>query len=285
MRRFRRSMRPHVRPHLRPHLRHGAGLVSAAVIALLIVIAIAAPLLVATDPLALSADTLQPPSAAHLLGTDDLGRDVLAQLIYGTRVSLVIGVAAALATTVLGTLLGGVAGFAGRWVDTGLMRLAEFFQVMPTFILAVLIVALAGPGLTRVVAVIAALSWPQTARVARGEVLRLSRLDFVDGLRCLGVPESRILLQEILPNALGPVIALGTLVVGNAILLEASLSFLGLSDPNTVSWGGLLSTGQRFLFSAWWLSVFPGAAIFITVLAFNLTGDAVRDILDPRHAG
>ena len=165
------------------------------------------------------------------------------------------------------------------------MRLAEFFQVMPTFILAVLIVALAGPGLTRVVAVIAVLSWPQTARIARGEVLRLSRLEFVDGLRCLAVPEWRILLLEVLPNALGPVIALSTLVVGSAILLEASLSFLGLSDPSSVSWGKLLSAGQRFLFSAWWLSAFPGAAIFATVLAFNLLGDALRDILDPRHGG
>jgi peptide/nickel transport system permease protein len=165
------------------------------------------------------------------------------------------------------------------------MRLAEFFQVMPTFILAVVVVALAGPGLLRVVLVIAALSWPQTARIARGEVLRLSRLEFVDGLRCLGMPAPRILLLEVLPNAMGPVIALGTLVIGSAILLEASLSFLGLSDPSLVSWGRLMSAGQRFLFSAWWLSVFPGAAIFITVLAFNLLGDALRDLLDPRHAG
>ena len=270
---------------MRRRIRHKAGLASAVIIALLAAVAIAAPVLVSVDPLALSGDILQPPSAAHLLGTDDLGRDVMAQLIYGTRISLVIGMAAALATTVLGTLLGGIAGFAGRWLDAALMRLAEFFQVMPTFILAVLIVALAGPGLTRVVAVIAVLSWPQTARIARGEVLRLSQLEFVDGLRCLGVPESRILVTEILPNALGPVIALGTLIVGNAILLEASLSFLGLSDPAAVSWGRLLSAGQRFLFSAWWLSVFPGAAIFVTVLAFNLVGDALRDILDPRHAG
>ena len=262
---------------------HKAGFVSAVLILLLAALAVCAPLL-AGDPLALSADILQPPSSAHALGTDDLGRDVLAQMIYGTRVSLVIGVAAALATAVLGTLIGGLAGYAGGWLDATLMRLAEFFQVMPTFILAVLIVALAGPGLTRVVLVIAVLSWPQTARIARGEVLRLSRLEFVDGLRCLAVPEWRILLLEVLPNALGPVIALSTLVVGSAILLEASLSFLGLSDPSSVSWGKLLATGQRFLFNAWWLSAFPGAAIFMTVLAFNLLGDTLRDILDPRHA-
>jgi peptide/nickel transport system permease protein len=148
----------------------------------------------------------------------------------------------------------------------------------------VVIVALAGPGLSHVVAVIALLSWPQTARVARGEVLRVSRLDFVDGLRCLGVPEWRILLAEVVPNAIGPVIALGTLIVGNAILLEASLSFLGLSSPDLVSWGRILSVGQRFLFQAWWLSVFPGLAIFLTVLAFNLLGDALGDVLNPRRA-
>ena len=264
--------------------RHKAGVASALFILLLAAIALCAPLL-ATDPLALSADTLQPPSADHWLGTDDLGRDVLSQMLYGTRVSLLIGVTAAAATALLGTLIGGLAGYAGGWIDATLMRLAEFFQVMPSFILAVLIVALAGPGLTRVVIVIAILSWPQTARIARGEVLRLSRLEFVDGLRCLAVPEWRILTLEILPNALGPVIALSTLVIGSAILLEASLSFLGLSDPSSVSWGKLLSAGQRFLFNAWWLSAFPGAAIFVTVLAFNLLGDTLRDILDPRHAG
>lgn len=263
---------------------HWAGLASAGFILLLVLAAVFAPLVAPVDPLALSTDILQPPSAAHWLGTDDLGRDVLSQMLYGARVSLIIGVAAALATTLLGTLIGGIAGYWGGWADAVLMRLAEFFQVMPSFILAVLIVALAGPGLTRVIAVIAALSWPQTARIARGEVLRLSRLEFVDGLRCLSVPEWRILTLEVLPNAIGPVVALGSLVVGSAILLEASLSFLGLADPSSVSWGRLLSAGQRFLFQAWWLSAFPGLAIFITVLAFNLLADALRDTLDPRHA-
>lgn len=264
--------------------RHKMGAVSAGFILLLAVLAIFAPMFAPADPLALSVDILQPPSAAHWLGTDDLGRDVLSQMIYGARVSLLIGIAAALATTGLGALIGGVAGYFGGWVDATLMRLAEFFQVMPTFVLAVFIVALAGPGLTRVIAVIAALSWPQTARIARGEVLRLSRLEFVDGLRCLSVPEWRILTFEVLPNAIGPVVALGSLVVGSAILLEASLSFLGLDDPTGVSWGRLLAAGQRFLFQAWWLSAFPGTAIFVTVLAFNLFADALRDVLDPRHA-
>lgn len=264
---------------------HKMGVVGASAVLLLAVIGTFAPLLAPADPLALSFDILRPPSSTYFLGTDDLGRDVLSQMLYGARVSLLIGIAAALATTVLGALIGGIAGYFGGRVDATLMRLAEFFQVMPTFVLAVLIIALAGPGLTRVIAVIALLYWPQTARVMRGEVMRLSRMEFVDGLRCLSVPEWRILLLEVMPNAMGPVVAMGALVIGNAILLEASLSFLGLADATGVSWGRLLSTGQRFLFQAWWLSVIPGIAIFITVLAFNLLADALRDILDPRHSG
>lgn len=272
------------RTFIRGLMRNRTGVAGALFIAFLVVVALFGPLLYAGDPLAISDNPMLRPGGGHLLGTDDLGRDVLAELIYGVRVSLFVGCVAAFAATVIGTLIGAIAGYAGGWVDTAIMRIAEFFQVMPTFILAVVIVALLGPGLLRVVAVIALLSWPQTARVARGEVLRVSRLDFVNGVRCLGVPEWRILFREILPNAIGPVLALGTLIVGYAILLEASLSFLGLSSPDVVSWGRILGVGQRFLFSAWWLSVFPGLAIFATVLAFNLLGDALGDILNPRRA-
>lgn len=276
--------RPAARTLLRGLWRTWAGTASALFIGFLFVVALLGPWLYAGDPLAISDNPMLQPGGAHLLGTDDLGRDVLAELVYGVRVSLFVGCVAAFAATVLGTLIGAIAGYVGGWVDTAIMRIAEFFQVMPTFILAVVIVALLGPGLLRVVAVIALLSWPQTARVARGEVLRVSQLDFVNGVRCLGVPEWRILLREVMPNAIGPVLALGTLIVGYAILLEASLSFLGLSSPDSVSWGRILSVGQRFLFSAWWLSVFPGLAIFATVLAFNLLGDALGDILNPRRA-
>lgn len=260
-------------------------LLSIGIIALLLLLTLIVPQFLHGDPLALTDDILQPPSVRHWLGTDDLGRDVLVEIIYGTRVSFLIGCAAALATAVVGTAIGSLGGFFGGLTDAVVTRLAEFFQVMPTFILAVVIVALAGPGLIRLVAVIALLSWPQTARVVRGEVLRLSRLDFVDALRCVGITEWRILTFEIIPNAVGPVFALSALIVGNAILLEASLSFLGLSDPSVISWGRLLSAGQRFLFSAWWLSLFPGLAIFLTVLAFNLLADGLRDMFDPRHRG
>lgn len=266
-------------------LRNPAGCVSAAFLLFLLAVALLGPAIYPVDPLALSEQPFAPPgSDGFFLGTDDLGRDVLAELIYGTRVSLFVGCAAALAASIIGAGIGAIGGYVGGLTDVVVMRITEFFQVMPTFILAVVIVALAGPGLTRVITVITLLSWPQTARIARGEVLRVSHLDFVDGVRCLGVPEWRILLFEVLPNAIGPVIAMGTLIVGYAILLEASLSFLGLSSSDLVSWGRLLNVGQQALFSAWWLSAFPGLAIFLTVLAFNLLGDAIEDILNPRRA-
>jgi peptide/nickel transport system permease protein len=153
--------------------------------------------------------------------------------------------------------------------------------VIPAFILAAVIAALSGPGEWQIIAVIAALSWPQPARVMRGEVIRLRQLDHVQAVRCLGIAERRILLGEILPNALAPVLAVGALIVGTAILLEASLAFLGLSNPDVVSWGRMLNVGQRYLFQAWWLSVFPGVTIVATVLSFNLGGDALAAALDP----
>ena len=253
-------------------------------ILLLCVLAVAGPWLLAEpDPFRISGDVMAPPSAQYWLGTDELGRSVLVQIVHGVRVSLTVGLLAAFGATVLGVAVGAAAGFVGGTIDTAVMRLSEIFQVMPTFILAALIVALAGPGEFRVIIVIAVLSWPQVARLIRGEVLRLKQLEFVDAVRCLGIPEGRILLFEIVPNALAPVIALATLKIAQAILLEASLSFFGLSSPEVVSWGKTLNSGQRFLNQAWWLSVFPGAAIFLTVLAFNVLGDAVRDAFNPRR--
>jgi peptide/nickel transport system permease protein len=196
---------------------------------------------------------------------------------------LTVGLLAALAATLLGSLIGAFAGFAGGLPDLLIMRTAEIFQVIPTFILAAVIVALYGAGLPQVVGVIALLAWPQTARIMRGEVVRLKKLEFVDALRCLGIGDTSILLREIVPNALAPIFALGTLIIGQAILLEAALSFFGLSSPDTVSWGRMLNSGQRFLNNAWWLSLFPGLAILVTVLAFNLLGDGIGSALDPRR--
>ena len=263
---------------------HPGALMGGAFILLLLVLALTADILPILDPHALSNESTQPPSSQHLLGTDELGRSVLAGVIHGTRVSLTVGFFAALVATFIGILVGAAAGFYGGWFDTAVMRIAEFFQVIPSFILAAVIVAMSGTGLAQIIAVVGLLAWPQVARVMRGEVMRVKQLEFVDAVRCLGISEHRVLLGEVIPNAVAPVLAVGTLIVGQAIMLEASLSFLGLSSAELVSWGRMLNSGQRFLYNAWWLSFFPGTAIFVTVLAFNLFGDGVGAILNPRNA-
>lgn len=238
--------------------------------------------LTSVDPQAISDDVLDPPSFAHWLGTDDLGRDVLANIIYGSRVSLAVGLAASAAAGLIGVLLGSIAGYYGGSSDAIFIRITEFLQVIPKFILAALVVALAGPGLSRVILIIAILSWPQAARIMRGEVMRIRQSEYVDAARCLRYSEAHILSREIIPNAIGPTLAIATLIVAQAILLEAALSFFGLSDPSVPSWGRLLEAGQKHLSEAWWLSVFPGLAIFLTVLSFNVLGDAFSKTMSPR---
>ncbi len=259
-----------------------AGVGAAAYLVLVVLVAIAVELVPSLDPHAISDKVMAAPSWEHPLGTDELGRDMLLGILFGIKVSLAVGISAAIGATLAGILIGAVAGYYGGWLDLAVMRVSEVFQVIPTFILAAFIIALSGPGLSRVVIVIALLSWPQVARLMRGEVLRVKQLEFVDAVRCLGVPEFRILVLEVIPNAVAPVLAAATLIVGHAILLEAALGFFGLSSADLVSWGRMLNAGQRFLFNAWWLSFFPGMAIFVTVLAFNLLGDAVGAALNPK---
>lgn len=261
------------------------GILGVAILLSFIFVRLVLPLVLEGDPTTISVDLLAPPSWAHPFGTDDLGRDVFLQFVDGVQVSFIVGFAAAAATCLLGVVVGSYAGFSGGRVDLLLMRITEMFQVIPTFVLAAVIVAMWGPGLIRVVIVIALLAWPQVALVIRGEVLRIKKLDFVDSVRCLGYSEGYILVREIVPNALRPVLALGTLAVGQAILLEASLSFLGLSDPALISWGRMLATGQNYLLNAWWMSVFPGLAIFATVLSCNLVGDALGSFVNPKDKG
>jgi len=264
--------------------KHPSGVVAGVFIALLALVALTVGFFHNLDPYVLSDDSMVAPSASFLLGSDELGRSVLAGVLHGTRVSLTVGFFAALMATGMGILIGAAAGFYGGRLDTAVMRISEFFQVIPSFILAAVIVAMTGTGLAQIIAVVGMLAWPQVARVMRGEVMRVKQLEFVDAVRCLGISERRILFGEVIPNAVAPVLAVGTLIVGQAILLEASLSFLGLSSAELVSWGRMLNSGQRFLFNAWWLSFFPGTAIFLTVLAFNLFGDAVAAVFNPRNA-
>lgn len=257
------------------------GMTAAVFTLVLVSVALLAPTLTPYDPNRISNDVLGAPLSLHLLGTDDLGRDVFANLVYGTRVALAVGIASALAATVFGVVIGALAAYYGRVADPILMRITEIFQVMPSFILAAVVVSLIGAGLGTVILVIAMLAWPQVARVTRGEVLRLKGGDFVSAGRCMGLRDSQLIWREIVPNTLAPVVSLGTLVVAQAILLQAGLSFLGLSDPTIPSWGKMLNDGQQYLSQAWWLSVFPGIAIFATVVAFNVLGDSVQDVLSP----
>ncbi len=242
-----------------------------------------APVVAPTDPFKGGADALMPPASRGFpLGSDHLGRDILSELIYGARVSLAVGISAALSASILGIIFGSLSGFFGGWVDGALMRLSEFFQTLPRFVLALVIVAFFGGGLVKVVIVLAVLSWPQVARLVRAQILSLREATFVDAARLSGMNSLTIIVYEILPNALAPVIVYGSLDVASAILLEASLSFFGLGDPNLVSWGGMLNVAQPYLRQAWWMAVFPGLAISLVVLSFNILGDALNDALNPR---
>ena len=224
----------------------------------------------------------EPPGSVHYFGTDDLGRDVFSGVVYGTRVSLAVGFLAAVTSALIGVLIGAVAGYFGGWVDDLLMRTAEMFMVVPVFVLALLLVALFGPSILNVVVVIGILSWPGTARLVRAEFLTLKHRDFVEAARSLSAGHLDIIFSEILPNALAPVIITASLQVASAILIEAGLSFLGFGDPNTVSWGLMLYWAQNFIRHAPWMAVFPGVAISLATLGFNLIGDALNDALNPR---
>jgi len=257
-----------------------------AVVIVVGLVAIFAPLVTRYDPEAGGMNALLPPlSPSHVLGTDNIGRDIWAQLAYGARVSLAVGILAALSALSLGVLIGASAGYFGGVADAVLMRMAEFFQTLPRFILALIIVALFGAGIGKLVFVLAILSWPQTARVARVGVTTLKGAPFVDAARVCGMPDGAIVLREILPNALAPIVVVTSLDVATAILLEAGLSFLGLGDPNLPSWGGMLHVAQDYLHEAWWMSVFPGLAIAMTVTAFNRIGDGLNDALNPKLRG
>lgn len=225
---------------------------------------------------------LQPPSRKFLMGTDNLARDVLSGVVHGARVSLVIGFAAAFTSVLLGGTIGSISGYFGGRIDDILMRLCELFQSMPRFLFALVIVVFFGNTIWNVVVVIGILSWPQSGRMVRAEFLRLRESDFVMAAKAIGMRSRRIIFRQILPNALHILLVTGSLDVGAAILTEAGLSFLGAGDPNMMSWGRMLYNAQRFLRTAWWFSVFPGLAIFMTVLSMNLVGDGLNDALNPK---
>ena len=256
----------------------GAGaLVGALLLALIALLAVVAPWLAPGDPLNMVARPLTQPftDPGYPLGTDQLGRDVFAGILHGARVSVAVGIAAAAAAIGLGLLIGTVAGFAGRWVDDVLMRVTEAFQTIPTFLLALALVSVLGASAGNVVLAIGISSWPPTARLVRAEVLRLKGSEYVDAARLAGRPPEAIAFLEILPGALQPVVALIGITVGEAILVESALAFLNLSDPNLVSWGGMIANGRAQLRVAPYLVVVPGIAIAATVIAVTLAGDGL----------
>ncbi|MGO4124701.1 ABC transporter permease [Inquilinus sp. YAF38] len=237
------------------------------------------------DPMAIAGPAQLPPfqDPAHWLGTDRLGRDVLAQLFHGARVSLLVGAAAAAMAVGIGLLVGTTAGFLGGWVDEALMRLTEAVQTVPSFVLALALILVLGPSLGNVVLAIGLGAWTSPARVVRAEIMALARRDFVDAYRCMGMGWARIAFAKLLPNALAPVLVLATVITASAILIESALAFLGLGDPNRVSWGSMIADGRAVLRSAWTLSAIPGVAIVVAVLSVSLLGEALTAALDPRR--
>ncbi|MFC7066529.1 ABC transporter permease [Brucella rhizosphaerae] len=263
----------------------GEGIAGAIILVLLIVAALFAPLLFPGDPQRIVATPLLAPfdNTTFPLGTDRLGRDVLAELFHASRISLIVGLAAAVASILIGSIVGTLAGFAGGFVDEVLMRVTEAFQTVPGFLLALALVSIAGPSLSVLVAAIALSSWTQAARLTRGQVLSIRERDYVASARVIGMHPLEIAFRQILPNALPPVLALVPVIVASAILIEAALSFLGLGDPNRVTWGGMIAEGRTVLRSAPWLSILPGLALALTVVGVYLAGEGITNATSRRE--
>lgn len=268
----------------RRYRRNRAAVVGLVLLVLVLLIAISAPALYPVDPWSIVARPFLWPgeNPQFPLGSDSLGRDVAAGIFHGARVSLLIGVVATLAAVIIGVIVGAFAGYYGGWIDEGLMRLTEVFQTMPFFIFAIVVVAMFKPSIVTIVLAIATVSWPAVARLVRGQFISLRNREFVQAGITMGMGDGRIIFRQILPNTLAPIIVTSSVMIATAILTEASLSFLGLGDPNVMTWGAMIGAGRSALRTAWYLTVLPGSAILITVLAINLMGDGLNDALNPR---
>ena len=254
------------------------------VVLMLFVLSILAPLISPYDPSSINAwEVLQPPSPKHWFGTDELGRDVFSRIIYGARISLKVGFVSVGIAVTIGTLTGLAAGYYGRWADTILMRFVDIMLCFPTFFLILAVIAFLQPSIWVIMTVIGLTGWMGVARLVRAEVLSIREMEYVMAARCIGCSDARIMFRHILPNAISPVLVAATLGVAGGILTESSLSFLGIGvQPPTPSWGNILTSGKDYIEFAWWLSFFPGMAILVTVLSYNLLGEGIRDALDPR---
>lgn len=268
-------------------LRQPAMAAGGAIVALFVAAALLAPLLSPADPLAQNViEGLRPPSLDYLLGSDKLGRDILSRLLYGARISLVVGAAVVVIAGGIGTLLGLVAGYLGGWADEILMRVTDIFFAFPSLILAMAIAGALGPSLRNALIAIIAVSWPVYARLVRGQILALKEQEFVIAARAIGLPQSRLVLRHLLPNTLAPLLVQGSFDMGAAITAVAGLSFIGFgAQPPIPEWGVMISEGRNYIATQWWLATFPGLTILLLVGGFNLLGDGLRDMLDPRLRG
>jgi len=267
-----------------PILANPLNLLALALIAVFALCALLAPVIAPYDPLAQElSQRLRPPSPEHWLGTDSLGRDIASRILYGARISLIIGVVVVASAGVVGTAIGLIAGYAGGLVDEALMRLTEVFLAFPALILAMAIAGALGPSLTNAIIAIAAVTWAVYARLTRGQILSLRRREFVEAARAIGASRTRIVVRHLLPNALAPLMIQASFDLGSSIIAAAGLSFIGFgAQPPTPEWGVMISEGRNYISTQPWLSLFPGLAILLAVGSFNLLGDGLRDAFDPR---
>jgi peptide/nickel transport system permease protein len=258
------------------------GPIGLGLLGVIVIVAVLAPAIAPHDPNTLTKAVLAAPGRGHLMGTDHLGRDVFTGVVYGSRVSLLVGITAALISALIGTLIGAVSGYAGGYLDEGISKLVDIFLMIPTFFLILIIVVLYGNSIAYIMLIIGLTSWPANARLMRAQALSLRERTFTKAAVALGESHSVILARHIIPNGIYPIIANTTLQMAGAILTEAGLSFLGLGDPNTPSWGKMIFEGRSFIQTAWWTSFFPGAAIVVTVMAFYFIGDGLNLALNPQ---
>lgn len=265
--------------------RNHSAMLGGVVVLFFVLVAVCAPLLAGYDPIQVSFSTIRKaPSAAHWFGTDELGRDIFSRMVYGARASLIAGMASVLIALVVGVPFGLLAGYFGGWIDGCISRVTEALFSIPFLILAIALAAFLGPSLINAMLAIGVSAAPLLIRLTRGQVLAIKNEDYVQSTRSLGASNTRIIVRHILPNVMPPLIVQATILIAKAIIAEASLSFLGLGlQPPSPSWGSMLNTAKDFMVQAPWMSVFPGLAIFLVVLGFNLLGDGLRDALDPRQ--
>lgn len=258
-------------------------LVGSLILGLIFLAALVADLVYPGDPLDIvGPSNLWPGAEAHILGTDMMGRDMAAGLFHAARISLLVGFFAAFLAVTIGIAIGIAAGYFGGWVDEILMRLTEMFQTLPSFLFAIVLVVILDPSVASIIFAIGITAWPQIARLVRAEALRVRNAEFVTAARTIGLPSHRIILKHVLPNSLAPVVVATSVLMAQAILTEASLSFLGLGDPSAISWGSMIGVGRATLRTAWYMTALPGAAIFITVMSFMLLGNGLNDFFNPR---